>query len=428
MEPHRSIQDIVPPTRSRVARAPLPSSPENHPPVPPVQPPHREEQMSVNPRRPTGFFGFAVVAGVVLVVLAVGIVLISTVFHRAYVTVTPYTFAANVQASFETSPSSETLPYQKTDASDTATKSVPATGSQHVENHASGTVTFYNAYSTTPQRLITNTRISTQSGLVYRAHAPVIIPGYTMKAGLKVPGTIDTVVYADQAGDTYNIGSSDFTIPGLKGSKQYTLIYAKSIGAMAGGFIGQQAVVDPSVRSQTVDALKATLDRSLRAKIHAGAPAGTLVFDSTITITYTEAPDSMQGNNAVISVSGAAVAPAVSEVAFARAVASQAQVSYQGPMTIDNPDKLNVQVDAPQSLGSDTPIHLTASGTAQLVASFDSSALAKDLVGKDKKNIKDVLSSYPAISNIDVKIYPFWENGIPNQTSKLKITVVSPTT
>lgn len=421
MDQHRSIQDIIPPARSKPIRSSMPGTSETTPTPPPRSTPPKS--MPVNPKRPSGFFGFAVVAGIVAVLLVIGVVVISTVFYRAYITVTPVSFSVPVQASFEASLTSTELPYQKIAVSDTASKSVPATGTQHVENHSSGTITIYNAYTATPQRLITNTRFATKDGLVFRVHAPVVIPGYTMKAGIKVPGSVDVLVYADEAGEKYNISPTDFTIPGLKASKQYTLIYAKSKGSTTGGFIGEQAVVDPAVRSETVAGLKAEVERSLRAKMLVALPAGTLVFNDSVSIVYVEAPDAVDGSNAVISISGTASAPAVSENALARSIATTGQVSYDGLLGIANPNDFRVVVDVPESLGTDTPIHLSVSGTAKLVALFDINALTKDLTGIQKKDIKVVLPNYPSISNIDVKVYPFWRGGMPNDPKKLKITV-----
>lgn len=428
MEQHRSIQDIIPPARSRPIRtrsvpgtAEMPMSGTPTTPEPP-------SRIQVNPKRPSGFFGFAVVAGIVVVALIVGVVVISTVFYKAYISVTPYSFDAPVQGSFESSPGSQTLPYQKVEATDTATKSVPATGTQHVENHASVTITISNAYTATSQRLITNTRFATKDGLVFRIHAPVVIPGYTMKAGVKVPGSVDAVAYADEAGTKYNISAGDFTIPGLKGSKQYDLMYAKSKNSAAGGFVGEQAVVDPKVRADTVQGLKADLERSLREKLTAAIPAGTILFKDSVSISYTEGNDTVDGGNAVIAVSGSAFAPAVNESSLSKALIAGGQNSFQGELGIANPADLNVQIDAPQNVGTETPIHFSISGNAKLVAVFDPAQLIKDLAGKDKKDIKNVLPNYPAISNIDVKIYPFWRGGIPSDTKKIDVKEVDPLT
>lgn len=364
---------------------------------------------------------FIFVAVAVIVAAGVAIGILSTVFHKAYVTVTPNTFEVNVQESVTAAPGTA-LPYQQISFSDSASKTVPATGTQHAENHASGTITVYNSFSTSPQRLITNTRFQTASGLVFRVHAPIVIPGYTMKAGVKVPGTVTTTVYADQAGDTYNVPASDFTLPGLKGTKQYQLIFAKSVSPMAGGFIGEQAVVDPAVRSQTVDALKAGLDRSIRAKIAAGTPAGSIVFNDTLAVAYTDAPDVPQGDNAaVVSVSGTASAPAFDEDALARQLASTANITYAGPLTINDPQSLSVSVSQ-SGTGTSTPITAAIAGKALLSAVFDKTALIQDLAGKDKRDIAEVLPKYPAISTVDVKVYPFWLSTLPG-AGKIEVDI-----
>ena len=421
---HRSIQDIIPPTRSRPLRPPVSGPIEPPPREPPQEPPRREPP--INPKRPSGFGSFATVIAAIILLIGIAVAVISTIFYRAYVTVTPYTFTANVNATFQAATSSDTLPYQKVTATDTVTKTVATSGSQHVENHASGTITIYNSYSASCQRLITNTRFSTSNGLIFRIHDAVVIPGYTTSGGTKVPGTVQAVVYADQAGDSYNVGPSTFNIPGLQGTPQYSGVYAKSTAAMAGGFIGDQAVVDPSLRQQTEDALKAELDRSLRSKLSAEAPQGTLVFSDTVVTAYTDNPDTVNGNNATISVSGTATAPAVSDAGIARSMASSAQVTYTGPLTVSNPNDIHVTVTDPADVGNSAPIQLAVSGSADLVGSFDQNQLEKDLAGKNEKDIKDVLPSYPAISNIDVKIYPFWRTGIPSDTKKIEIKEATP--
>lgn len=424
MDPHRSIQDIIPPARSKPIRSSMPGTVETPPREPPLPPPTPPQEMDLNPRRPSGFFGFAIVAAGVLVLLGIFVAVASTIFYRAYITATPYRFTANVQGSYEArllAAAGSDIPYQKITATDTVTKSVPATGTEQVQNHSSGSITIYNAYTSASQRLITNTRFATKDGLIFRIHTPVVVPGYTMKAGIKAPGTIDAVVYADQAGDTYNIGATDFTIPGLKGSKQYTLMYAKSKVVMSGGFIGEQAVVNPALRTQTVETLKGDLDRSLRAKIIASVPSGTVIFKDTVAITYTVGNDVADGSNAVISVSGTAAAPAVNTALLVGAFAKTSNISYAGLLSVENPNALTVSVDHPENVGTDRPIKLNVSGAATLVSIFDQTQLTHDLAGKSKNDIKSVLPEYPGISNITVKIYPFWRGSLPTDASRIKV-------
>jgi hypothetical protein len=361
-----------------------------------------------------------IVAGV-LIVLGVVLGVISTFFHRAYVSVTPNRYTATVQSTFESAVDNALLPYQKVTAEDSASKTVAATGSQHVENHASGTITVYNSFSTKSERLITNTRFATKDGLIYRVHTPIVIPGYTMKAGVKVPGTIDVVVYADEAGEKYNAAPQDFTVPGLKGSQQFDLIFAKSKTPLAGGFIGEQAVVDASVRASAVESLKADLERSLRAKILTTAPSGSLIFADTVLISYLEGTDTVEGENAKITVSGTVVAPAFPEASFANVLANAGAVTAEAPLRVENPNDLSVHLNTPDSLSSEAPLTLAVSGSASLVSVIDTEQLGKDLAGKNKDSVQTVLPAYPGIADIIVKVYPFWRSQIPGNPKDVSI-------
>jgi hypothetical protein len=378
--------------------------------------------MDLNPNRPRGMVAVTLVAASIIVVALASIGILSTVFHRAYVTVTPHRFDVAAQATLESAIDSPTLPYQKASNEDTVTKSVPATGSKHAEDRASGTITVYNAYSTKSERLITNTRFAAKNGLIYRVHNAVVVPGYTTKAGLKVPGAIDITVYADEPGEKYNVGLAEFTIPGLKGSKQFDLMMARSKTPIAGGFIGERAVVDEKIRSDAVESLRAELDRTLRAKLKSSVPEGNVVFDSSIAVTFAEGPDAVDGQNALLSVSGSAVAPMFDANAFAHALAQATGVDFEGKLVVENPADLDVRVSDPTSVLSGAPFALTVSGTAKILALFDNVQLAKDLAGKPKSGISTVTAGHPAIEKIEVSVYPFWRGStIPGDPSKITI-------
>ena len=65
-----------------------------------------------------------------------------------------------------------------------------------------------------------------------------------MKTGATVtPGSIISVVYADRPGAEYNIGPTQFTIPGFEGTPKFNDFYATSGKPMTGGIIGPAKVV-----------------------------------------------------------------------------------------------------------------------------------------------------------------------------------------
>jgi len=63
---------------------------------------------------------------------------------------------------------------------------------------------------------------------MYRIDSSVIIPGYQKVNGKIIPGSIEATVYADQAGDGYNLKladlTGDFSIPGFKGDPRIAVL------------------------------------------------------------------------------------------------------------------------------------------------------------------------------------------------------------
>ena len=111
---------------------------------------------------------------------------------------------------------------------------VTATGISSGGQKASGKITVYNNYGSAPQKLITNTRFQTKDGKIYRIKGAISVPGM---------GMTEATVYADQAGEEYNIVPTEFTLPGLKGGARFEKVFAKSKTAMSGGSSGNARVV-----------------------------------------------------------------------------------------------------------------------------------------------------------------------------------------
>ena len=191
------LDDIIPPSRRRETE-PL-SSPVGRP------------TLNLSDRPPR-FPYTTLLAAAVVVAISIGALFY---FSSAKVEVTPNTVSAAVQGSFTANQSVGTLPYEIITAQKIASQSVKGSGTKAVNSFASGTITIYNTQSKA-QKLITNTRFATTAGLIFRIRSAVTIPaGTTAK-----PGGVTATVYADKAGDSYNVGATSFTIPGFAGTAQ----------------------------------------------------------------------------------------------------------------------------------------------------------------------------------------------------------------
>ncbi|MDP3799989.1 MAG: trypsin-like peptidase domain-containing protein, partial [bacterium] len=92
---------------------------------------------------------------------------------------------------------------------------------------ARGLVTVFNLNST-PQIIITSTRITPPAGLIFRVDKTIVVPSAQVTSVGLVPGQREVSITADKIGSEYKIGPSTFSVPGLIGSDRYDKVYAKS--------------------------------------------------------------------------------------------------------------------------------------------------------------------------------------------------------
>lgn len=315
-----------------------------------------------------------------------------------------------------------TLPYKVLAVQKESSTDVTATGAPvQVDKKASGTIVVYNNYSSAPQSLIATTRFETPDGLVYRIDTDITVPGTKTVNGQTVPGSVEAVVYADAAGEKYNIGKSDFKIPGFKGGPKYDGFYARSKTDMTGGFSGMVAQISDGELQATNAALEASLRTQALEDLKAQKPGDHVMFEKGIRLTYTStlAPSS-EGKTAVKGkVSGEALI-------FPKAnIDNLLANSGAGFYHFDNLESLDlaIQNEGNTSFISLPPLAIRLSGTLTTGESFDTGALQKALAGKSKVQLPEILKMYPEISKAEAVLHPFWKSSFPENAEKIKVTV-----
>lgn len=370
--------------------------------------------------------------GVAIVSVLVLFFAVSLLFAKASVTVTPKTADVsldNTAYTAEKDAVESQIGFQLVSYSGEESTTIPAekTG-EKVTQKASGTIVIFNEFSTTPQKLIANTRFETPDGKIYRIDAPVSVPGYTMKAGKKEPGSLKVLVTADQPGESYNIGLTDFTLPGLKGDARFTTVYARSDTPMTGGATG----IVNSVSAESYAAAKSTLDAALKdklvAQLRAQVPAGYVLFDDAVTFT----PDpSSKGQNLYstttsipVMLKGTVTAVLVDEAALAARIAKDNVSQYDGSsVIIPHMNELDFALTTTTPITAETTqIAFTVSGNGQLVWTFDKAALAASLAGEPKADFKSILKGYSGIDTAQVTLRPFWKMSFPDKAESIIIS------
>lgn len=442
-----NLQDIVPPDRdkrpmrrsvptksARERRAPERAAEEEieimeEAPATPRPLPSRRTSSSRSDFSVRKYFLGGAVLAMVLVFGGVATMLLS----GAEITVTPKVHETAVQASFvaELKPSVGELGYELLTLEEDGQVQVKATGQEEVSERAEGEITIYNAYSTSPQRLIKNTRFESGDGKIYRISDSVDIPGYTKNdAGEVVPGKITAEVFADGAGDTYNLTSGRFTVPGLKGSEQYDLVYAETTAAgITGGFEGMRFIVDDEELAVAREKLHGELRDKLFARVKTERPNGFILYETAITMAYESLPSEDAGNEmALIKERARLHVPLFNEATFASYLAKNTISGYSGePVRLEDPQGLTFSYTGePGDLKSRESIDFNLSGKARIIWNFDETSLRKALLGLDEQALPSVLASYPAIDKAEAVIRPLWRSSFPEDEDEIKVTETIP--
>jgi hypothetical protein len=397
----RNLDDIIPPSRRRES-GPLTNNFSN-----PQSPPR---------------FPYATTAGIALIIaLSFGAIYH---FSTAKVEVTPDTVSAAVQSSFIAEQSSGDLPYEIITAQKIASRSVKSTGTRPVHSSASGSITIYNTQPKA-QKLITNTRFATTGGLIFRVHAPITVPAGSPEK----PGSVVAKVYADKAGDSYNVSPTSFTIPGFAGTAQESKVYAKSSAAMTGGASGDVPIIDLAVEEQARNALIQALGPELEASLKEQIPTGYLLLPGAATTTYTTLAAAPSSTTGMVDVreQGTITAVVFPNAALAKAIATSVSgLGYQNePVTLLSAS--NLQLSAPALPAPNAPsFSFTLVGTASLVYTVDPMRIATTIAGKTRSAGEVALTNYPEIKRAVLILRPFWRQTFPQDPSAISITVVNP--
>jgi hypothetical protein len=305
--------------------------------------------------------------------------------------------------------------------SDTKGLSVPATGESQVSRKASGTIVVYNDASSQSQKLIKNTRFETPEGKVYRVQNDITVPG---KTGSN-PGTLEVTVYADQAGPAYNIGLTDFTLPGLKGDPRFKTVYARSKTPMSGGFIGMEKSVSPEALTQTKAKLEAALKDSLLEAAKAQVPSDFVLFPSLSTVVFTDMPQTGSSTDSVtINESGNMLAVIFKKSDLTEYIKNKKlSLPISQEIAIIGLDKLTVNFAGtpPEDLLNASQVNVSFSGTATAEWLTNESILKQDLVGVKKSDLGTVLLNYPSIQSADAIIRPFWRTSFPDSVEDITL-------
>jgi hypothetical protein len=305
-----------------------------------------------------------------------------------------------------------------------------ATGKKQIVSNATGIVTMYNEWSSIPQKLLENTRLSTTDGKVFRTTTSVTIPAFVRDdTGSDVPGKIEVPIIASEPGPEYNIDPTDFSIVGFKGTAKYTKIYAKSQTATSGGASGFTTVISADDFKRAKVSLEEEARKDVVSQLNDKKPSDLIMIEQAISIKSGElvSPLSIDQPTSKFKAS--------LKITAAAFLFNPNDVKAIAKSDLENKNEENknfVIVDAGLDygdaviIGTDT-VKLSAQSHANKFNLIDENDLRAKIVGKSREELETyVKNNYPDINKISVTLWPFWVTKIPSIEKNVTISLDIP--
>lgn len=373
-----------------------------------------------------------ITAAIAAIILGAGF-FVNVMIGGAEITVYPKVKNVSVQANFTayTSPEIDALGYELLTLETTGEKQVKAAGKEKVQKQAEGKIFVYNTKSTSPQRLIKNTRFESSKGLIFRIKESIEVPGATKDAkGNMVPGSVVADVFSDGTGDQYNLSPQRFTVPGLKDTEQYANVYGESTTQFSGGFEGEKYLIDEQELNTAQQALHIELRDTLLARLKKERPAGFVIYDNSITFAFDSLPATEYGDSlATIKEKARLQVPMFKESEFSKFIADTTVSDYAGDdVELIDPQTLAFAYDSATTTISDISkyqsLDFSLKGTTRLAWKLDEKKLQSELVGMKRSESTQVLGNYAAIREAKADLRPFWKTSFPTNPDEIVVHVI----
>lgn len=363
------------------------------------------------------------------------IISFSTIFEHATIKIVPQQKIENIDFVFSAQKNSEdtSISFSVMTIEMSESKVIPATEIKNVERRASGKIVVYNDFNTYNQRLVKNTRFETPEGLVYRISESVVVPGQKTVSGGTIPGSIEVVVYADEVGDIYNGGLTDFTVPGFKGTARYSKFYARSKTPMEGGFKGVVKTVSDEDLKKTVSELREKVTQGLLEVVHSSKPDSFILYDDAIFIVFDESGDVAEQkdtgkSNVEIKESAKLYGLIFNEDAFGQRLAEKVipEISEDDRIRVLNLENLKFTLSNKDDIDplNIEEISFSLKGESIFVWKFDEEKLKTLIAGTQKDEVKNILIEFPSIVRAEVIIRPFWKRSFPVKIKDFTVEII----
>jgi hypothetical protein len=355
---------------------------------------------------------------------------LSFLFAKAQIIINPrtkdFTLNQNFSAAKDLGPNG--LIFDSVILAGEVSEEIPAGEEKDYLEPAQGKVIIYNA-TPASQILSIDTRLEGSNGKIYKTKTRTIIPAAS-QSGL--PGKVEVLIYAAEAGEAYNSPPLDFKIVGFKGTPKYTKFYARSVGEITGGLKGVSRQVSKEDQEKAINNLNQALVEKLFQQAKDQIPEDFVLFKEASFTNFDEVKVSpvAENNQATVKVKGTFYGFLFNQKQLTKKITDLLldEGNKNDDVYIANLTDLKISLNnKSQTLFTDAAsITFNLSGSPKIVWKINSDKIIADVLGKNKNDFSQILGKYPTIDSATSAVKPVWKMSFPDKAKKIKIIVNYP--
>lgn len=381
-------------------------------------------------------FRVLLVIGILLIILLiVGAVFGLNVLPKATIAVTTDATNVNVALNLNLStsanaldPASDTVPTTLASQQKTYNQQVATTGQQNEGNTASGTVSMSagSCSGTIPSDIPQGTAL-TNNNLTYIlgdvvSFIPTASHGHCTFQGVDSNGDPNIGIEAQSPGTNYNtsgsfnvVGNPDVTASGSTSGGTDNIVQIVSQNDINNAK-AKLPTSDPTVKQNLENQLNGQDLYPIPATFSAGTP------------TYTNSA------NVGTAASSVTVTEAVTYTMFGvhkSDLQTLVDTNINGQIDTSKQSILNDGIDSAAfsvQSSSSTGAQISLTTTAEAGPELNVNAIKSESAGKKSGDVKNELETNPDVTNVDVKLSPFWVSSVPKKLNKITVTIAKPQT
>ena len=304
-----------------------------------------------------------------------------------------------------------------------------STGNASNEGRASGEITIFNkADSLTSVTLREGTRFLSDSGHLFLLERRVVVPPGKRSGGVVTPGSVAAQVEAAEGGSGYNIGSANFSVPGLRGSDLYFTVFASSSQAMSGGYDGEVKKITSLDIQRAEEKITESLTAKALEELKEKFSSSYGFSDKTLDVRIITNVDSVKEGSVQpeFEIQGSIE---LRVLAFAKSDLDNLAKNLSSSQVIED---MVIKDDKTRRDYSFSGINFQ-DGSMQVIPDYifysyediNKNDLALSLSGKNTDQINQMLHNlFPgALQNVKVNFWPFWVSKAPRSQKAVHINI-----